>query len=134
MIDLAALKAALEAATKGERELSPLGTTVYTPRVPGAPVEWVALLSNRAPEDAAYIVATQPRVMREIIAEMERLRAALLDATAHLAGAASAYRTYARRSAHLGRGPADPLFTTRASDFDRAVERARAALAGDRHD
>ena len=57
------------------------------------------------------------------------IREALLDATAHLAGAASAYRTYAKRAAHLGKVAADPFFTTRANDFDGAVERARAALA-----
>ena len=133
MIDLAALKAALEAATKGELVSIPAGNRpeIWTD---DGKVLVCRVESLRFVDDAAYIVATQPRVMREIIAEMERLRAALLDATAHLAGAASAYRTYARRSAHLGRGPADPLFTTRASDFDRAVERARAALAGDRHD
>lgn len=53
---------------------------------------------------------------------------ALLDATANLAGAASAYRKYACRSRTVGRGVADPFFTTRASDFDAAVERARALL------
>ena len=53
---------------------------------------------------------------------------ALLDATAHLVGAASAYRTYARRHTSLGRGWADPVFTTRAADFDRAAARAQAAV------
>ena len=57
------------------------------------------------------------------------IREALIDATAHLAGAASAYRTYAKRATHLGKVAADPFFTTRANDFDGAVERARAALA-----
>ena len=79
-VDLTALRAALDAATQGERELSPLGTTVYTPRVPGAPVEWVALLSNRAPEDAAYIVAAQPRAVLALLDEIERLRGARAEA------------------------------------------------------
>lgn len=64
----------------------------------------------------------------EALAEVERLREALLDAAANLAAAASAYRTYANRASHLGRVPKDALFTTRAADFDKSVERARAAL------
>lgn len=59
---------------------------------------------------------------------IDEAREALQDATANLAGAASAYRKYACRSRTVGRGVADPFFTTRASDFDAAVERARALL------
>jgi len=69
-----------------------------------------------------------PAIQVEAADRIEALEAALVDATAALAGAASAYRTYARRSAHLGRGPADALFTTRVGDFDKAVERARRVL------
>lgn len=54
---------------------------------------------------------------------------ALMDATAHLAGSASAYRKYARRHSSVGRSEIDPFFTTRADDFDKAVERARRALS-----
>ena len=54
---------------------------------------------------------------------------ALMDATAHLAGSASAYRKYARRHSSVGRSEIDPFFTTRADDFDKAVERARLALS-----
>jgi len=54
---------------------------------------------------------------------------ALLDAAAALAGAASAYRAYAKRHASQGKGETDPFFSTRISDMDKAVERARAALA-----
>lgn len=62
-------------------------------------------------------------------AEIARLREALSDATAHLAGAASAYRLYASRNKFLKpRAISDALFTTRATDIDNAVERARAAL------
>lgn len=57
------------------------------------------------------------------------MREVLVDMVAHLAGAASAYRTYAKRHASLGKVPADPFFTTRLSDFDKAVERGRAELA-----
>lgn len=66
-------------------------------------------------------------------AENERLRKEFRRAAASLAGAASAYRTYAGRSRTVGRGKADPFFTTRAADFDKAVERARQALGG-QHD
>jgi hypothetical protein len=62
-------------------------------------------------------------------AEIARLREAHLDATAHLVGAASAYRKHACRSRLVGRGQADPFFTTRIGDFDAAAARARAALA-----
>lgn len=58
-----------------------------------------------------------------------RLMEALLDATAHLAGAASAYRAHAKRHNSQGIARSDPMFSTRAQDFDNAVERARAALA-----
>lgn len=50
-------------------------------------------------------------------------------AVANLEAAASAYRTYAKR--HLSIVPkatTDAAFTTRVADFDKAVERARAAL------
>ncbi len=54
---------------------------------------------------------------------------ALMDATAHLAGSASAYRKYARRHSSVGRSEIDPFFTTRVDDFDKAAERARLALS-----
>ena len=57
------------------------------------------------------------------------MREALIDATAHLAGAASAYRKYARRHRAVGQSEIDPFFATRADDFDKAVERSRAALS-----
>lgn len=56
------------------------------------------------------------------------LEKALTDATAHLAGAASAYRKHAARHRSLGRAQVDPFFKTRAADFDKATDRARAAL------
>lgn len=58
----------------------------------------------------------------------EDVTEALLDATAHLVAAASAYRTYAARHRSVGRALADPFFTTRAADFERAAERAQAAV------
>lgn len=64
----------------------------------------------------------------ELLTEVDRLREALIDATASLAGAASAYRAHASRHRSVGRAQPDPFFTTRAQDFDNAVERARAAL------
>lgn len=67
---------------------------------------------------------------RDILAaDAARMRKALTDATANLAGAASAYRKHAGRAKHLHpKSVADALFTTRADDFDKATERARAAL------
>ena len=52
-------------------------------------------------------------------AELE-MKKAFVDAASHLMAAASAYRKYAK---------GDPLFTTRAEDYDRAVVRARSALS-----
>jgi hypothetical protein len=57
---------------------------------------------------------------------IDNLEEALKDVTAHLAGATSAYETYAGK---LGRKSAqDALFTTRLSDFNNALERARSTL------
>jgi hypothetical protein len=56
--------------------------------------------------------------------ERERMREALLDATAHLAGAISAYDKF-RNKGITG----DALYSTRIADFTKALERARAALA-----
>ena len=58
------------------------------------------------------------------------LREVLLDATAHLAGASSAYKTFATRHPKWGTPAPDALFGTRFKDFDAAVGRARAALKG----
>ena len=67
-------------------------------------------------------------VMEEAADEIERLRTALIDATAHLAGAASAYRKHAARHKSQGRAVADAMFSTRVVDFEKATDRARAAL------
>lgn len=61
-------------------------------------------------------------------AENARLMAALLDATAYLSAAASAYQHYAKRHRSLGVPPADALFSTRSKDFEDAAKRARTAL------
>ena len=52
---------------------------------------------------------------------------ALLDTVAHLAAAVSAYEKYAGNS--MRRSVRDPFFNTRLSDFTKAVERGRKALA-----
>ena len=81
--------------------------------------------------DAEYIIASEhDRLMAEKAAEIERLRKALIYATAHLFGAASAYEKYACRSKIEGRGQPDPFFKTRLADFNNAADRARAALGG----
>ena len=56
------------------------------------------------------------------------LQEALLDATASLVAAASAYRKYASRHRRVGRAAADPFFCTRVHDFEKAAERAQAAI------
>ena len=83
--------------------------------------------------DDDYILASEhARIVAEKDAEIARLREVLLDATAHLVGAASSYRTYARRGGDIRpRAEVDAFFTTRARDYDRAAERARAALGDD---
>lgn len=58
----------------------------------------------------------------------EEMREALLDATANLVGAASAYRKHAARHRSIGRAIADPFFTARAGDLEKAAERAQAAI------
>lgn len=71
---------------------------------------------------------TASRALIALSEEVGRLREALIDATAHLAAAASAYRKHASRHRSAGRAVPDALFSTRADDFDRAAERARGAL------
>jgi hypothetical protein len=58
----------------------------------------------------------------------EELYEALLAATAALAGATSAYQQHASRHRSVGRSKADPFFTTRLGDFERATEADRTAL------
>ncbi len=74
----------------------------------------------------AVIAPPGSRVVRE--GDLDAATEALKDAAAHLVGAASAYREHAARSSSVGRAKVDPFFTTRASDFDKAADRARAAL------
>lgn len=61
-------------------------------------------------------------------AAFDQMREALLDATAHLAGAASAYKTFAKRHRKFGVAETDALYGTRLKDFNAAIDRARAAL------
>lgn len=56
----------------------------------------------------------------------EELYEALIDATAHLVGAASAYQTFAGNSRRAG--VRDALYNTRLQDFNKAVARARHML------
>jgi len=70
--------------------------------------------------------STHPPAQPDISAE--EMREALLDATANLVGAASAYRKHAARHRSIGRAIADPFFTTRAGDLEKAAERAQAAI------
>jgi len=56
------------------------------------------------------------------------VRDSLIDAVAHLVGAASAYKIYAKRHASQGKAETDALFSTRVADMDKAVLRGVAAL------
>ncbi|TGV15797.1 hypothetical protein EN816_00665 [Mesorhizobium sp. M8A.F.Ca.ET.173.01.1.1] len=68
-------------------------------------------------------------VFRQIRSESEdELYAALLAATAVLAGATSAYQSHASRHRSVGRSKPDPFFTTRIKDFEKATEAARTVL------
>ncbi len=61
-------------------------------------------------------------------APAEEGREILVDMVAHLAGAASAYRIYAKRHPSQGKAETDAFFTTRVADMDKAVERGRQEL------
>ncbi len=67
-----------------------------------------------------------PDRVAELEAEVKRLREALINATAHLAGAVSAYDNFRRKGV-----TGDALYSTRISDFNKALEHARAALKGE---
>jgi hypothetical protein len=84
---------------------------------------WRAIAVNAQ----ALIIAAEARATaaEQRLAEVEE---ALREATANLCGAASAYRKHAARHRSVGRATADPLFTTRAMDFEKAADRACAAL------
>lgn len=79
-----------------------------------------------ARERRPVIEAEQSR-LAAIIGERDRLKEAFTDLLAHMVGAASAYREHAARSSAYR--PSDAFFATRVHDFDRAVDRARAAYA-----
>jgi len=96
--------------------------------------------AEAAQRNAALFQSDNAPLAREIAAQRSRaeaaearvkeLEAGLTDACAHLNAAASAYRKHAAR--HSGMRPravADPLFSTRAQDFDNAADRARALLS-----
>ena len=91
-------------------------------------------VARRITERIEPMLAEHARIVAEKDAEIARMREALVDATAHLVGAESAYRTYARRYTGITpKAEVDPFFSTRVEDFARATDRARAAL-GESHD
>ena len=62
-------------------------------------------------------------------AEVKEMREALIDAAAHLIGAASAYEKYAKRFGGIKpKAVIDPFFETRHMDFHEAAGRAQAYL------
>ena len=100
---------------------------------PGGPVELDSgVYLGCSDEHAATICAAdEGKKPFPLYAAPPDAQAVIVDLLAHLAGAASAYRAFANRAPHLGKVPADALFTTRAADFDQAVERGRAFLRGE---
>lgn len=105
----------------------------------GEPVAWIITWSDgetsftrsapsaSSPKNCKYQpLYTHPPKSPDTSAE--EMREALLDATANLVGAASAYRKHAARHRSIGRAIADPFFTARAGDLEKAAERAQAAI------
>jgi hypothetical protein len=91
--------------------------------------EHLGCLREHLATDNTLNAAQAQAKLRAARKRLVQLEAALRDATAHLAGAASAYRKHAARHRSVGRAVADPFFTTRVADFERATERARVALS-----
>jgi hypothetical protein len=72
----------------------------------------------------ASLIALAPQLAAALI----KAEDALIDATAHLVGAESAYREFAKRHQDIRpKAATDPFFTTRVGDFRKAADRARAA-------
>jgi Mg2+ and Co2+ transporter CorA len=68
----------------------------------------------------------------EAVQELHLLKKDFVALTAAMAGAASAYRRYAKRAGHIRpKAHVDPFFTTRADDMDTAVARAQTVLGGE---
>ena len=62
-------------------------------------------------------------------ADLKEMKEALIDATAYLIGAASAYEKYAKRFGGIKpKAVIDPFFETRRMDFQKAASRAQAYL------
>lgn len=63
------------------------------------------------------------------VSPLGEIKSALRDVAAHLVGAASAYRQHGRRHPTMKpKATIDPVFTTRAEDFDEAAKRAIRAV------
>ena len=79
------------------------------------------------PCDQVELVRNTQELLTKLAKDAEEpeleMKKAFVNAASHLMAAASAYRKYAK---------GDPLFTTRAEDYDRAVVRARSALGKDK--
>lgn len=111
--------------------------TMTDPHALLAEAEALAEMAAREPwtpavEKARTLVPALCAALREALAENERLDEALKDATAHLVGSACAYRKHAARHRSVGRAVSDPFFSTRVEDFQKAADRATAALAARR--
>ena len=94
----------------------------YTERLPFEPLVGSPVKVLGEPEP----LYTHPEPSQS--GEAEKMREALMDATANLVAAASAYQKYAARHRSVGRATADPMFTTRVADFEKAAKRAQSAI------
>lgn len=145
-VDLDKLRAALDAATQGEwrtivddfdEELHVTTEGRLDDRkVPIAevPTGFDEPMETEQQANAAYIVAVQPRVVRELIAEVERLREAVTTAEAALGSLACEAWPKSEVYLHGSRFPARLIAEGHFQSLLRAERETSAALAGDRHD
>lgn len=87
---------------------------------------WPVALPHK--DDPGVMKWHHVKCVSERLEREKDLENALLDAVAHLSGAVSAYKKHASRHKSVGRAVADPFYTTRLSDFEKAEERGHAAL------
>jgi len=93
-------------------------------------LEAIAAMERQPGEELGNSIIMQVRThdlaaMRQALSDV---KSAFVDVTAHLAGAASAYRDYGARHRSLGRAHIDPFFKTRLTDLFKAARRARAFI------
>jgi hypothetical protein len=98
-----------------------------TPNETARQIVTTTIIDPLKPWNAGEIMDLQKRALTVATAYLA-LEGALTDATAHLAGVASAYRDHGARHRSIGRATADPFFKTRMTDLNKAVRRARTTI------